>query len=261
MKGGDVLHHVRRLRALVDRQPRFGGVPVRHHRARLQRDAGVPAKDEIRFHHLVGTGKGRIDSARVEVALKGKVVAERGMNDRRLRIERGAHVRHRLQFLIFNGDDFGGVLGDGAAGRHHGRDGLALPADAVDRDRVLRRGFETLQMREHADPWRDDGRKLLAGHDRDDAGQPSAPRVGVDPDDFRMGMRRAQEHHMRHPRQFHVADIKPAPLHQPLEVGPRDHLADIGIRPIELRERLRIGRSRVMACAPRALAPWSRPHR
>ena len=102
MKGGDVLHHVRRLRALVDRQPRLGGVPVGHHRARLQRHAGVPSEDEIRFHDLVGAGKRRIDSAGVEVALEGEVVAERGMDDRRLRIERGAHVRHRFQFLVFN---------------------------------------------------------------------------------------------------------------------------------------------------------------
>ncbi|OIQ63242.1 hypothetical protein GALL_552170 [mine drainage metagenome] len=76
MKCRDVLHHVRCLRALVDRQPRFGRVPVRHHRARLQRHARVPSKDKIRFHDFVGTGKGRIDGARVEVALKGKVIAE-----------------------------------------------------------------------------------------------------------------------------------------------------------------------------------------
>ncbi len=92
------------------------------------------------------------------------------------RIERGAHVRHRLQFLIFNGDDFGGVLGDGAARRHDGGDGLALPADTVDRDRMLRRGFEPLHMRQHADPGRDDGGKLLAGHDRDDARHAPSPR-------------------------------------------------------------------------------------
>ena len=241
MKGCDVLHHMRRLRALVDRQPRFGRVPVRHHRARLQRHAGVASKDEIRFHDFVGAGKGRIDRARIEVALKGKVVAERRMNDRRLRIERGAHVGHRLQFFICDGDDFGGVLRDGAARRHHGGDGLALPADAADRDRMLGCGFETLQMRQHADPRRDDGGEFLAGHDRDDAGH--APGLaGVDPDYFCVRMRRTDEHHMRHPRQFHVADIKPAPLHQPIEVGPRDRLADIGIRPIEHREGFRICR-------------------
>ena len=235
MERGDVLHHVRRLRALVDRQPRLGGVPVGDDRARLQRHAGVPSEDEIGFHHRIGAGERRIDLAGVEVALESQVVAERGMNHRGCRIERGAHVRHRFQFLVVNPDDFRGVLRHGAAGRHDGGDGFALPADAIDRKGVLGRGFEALQVREHADPRRDDGGKLLAGHDRDDAGH--APRRGgIDAGDPRMRMGRAQEHHMPHARQLHVADIEPASLHQPLEVRPRHRLADIGVRPIELRE-------------------------
>ena len=76
MEGRQVLHHVRRLRALVDRQPRLGGVPVGHDRARLQRHPGVPAKDEIRFHHLVGTCKCLVDRTGVKVTLEGEVVAE-----------------------------------------------------------------------------------------------------------------------------------------------------------------------------------------
>ena len=52
----------------------------------------------------------------------------------RRRIERGAHVRHRLQLLILDRDMLRGILGHGAAGRHDGRDRLALPADAIDRD-------------------------------------------------------------------------------------------------------------------------------
>ena len=178
------------------------------------------------------------------------------------RIERGAHVRHRIQLLVFNRDDFRGILGHGAAGRHDGGDGLALPADAIDRDGMLRRGFEALQMREHADPRRDDGRKLLAGDDGDDARHAPSPQSASIADDLRMRMGRAQEHHMRHARQLHVADIEPAPLHQPLEVRPRHRLADIGIRPIEHREAFGIFRCViVMACAPARRAPWSRPHR
>jgi hypothetical protein len=142
--------------------------------------------------------------------------------------------------FIFNRDKFGRVLGNGAAGRDDGRDGLALPADAVDGDGVLRRRFQPLQMREHADPGCDDGGKFCTRHDGDDAGQ-ALGRGYVDTCDFRMGMRRAQEHGMRHPRQFDVADIESAPLHQPLEIGPRHHLADIGIRPIQLRENFGIG--------------------
>ena len=87
-------------------------------------------------------------------------------------------------------------------------------------------------------------------------------RGGIDPDDPRMRMGRAQEHHMRHARQFHVADIKPASLHQPLEVGPRHRLADIGVRPIEHRRAFRDLPMRcVMPCVSRAPAPWFRPRR
>ena len=80
--------------------------------------------------------------------------------------------------------------------------------------------------------------------------------VAVDADDFRVGMGRAQEHHMPHPRQFHVADIEPAPLHQPLKVRSRNHLADIGVRPIELREDSGFG-----GCRRHDLSPWRMPRR
>ena len=101
------------------------------------------------------------------------------MNHRRCRIERGAHVRDGLELFIFDRDVFRGVLGDGAAGRHDGRDRFALPAHPVDRDRMLRRGFQALHMREHADPRRDDGRKLLAGDDGDHA-RHALCRIGID---------------------------------------------------------------------------------
>ena len=114
-------------------------------------------------------GKGPIDLARIVIALKGQVVAERGMDDGCRRIERGAHVRYRIELLIIDRDMLRGVLGRSAAGRHDGRDRFALPADAVDRDSVLRRGFEALQMREHADPRRDDGREFLTCNDGDHA--------------------------------------------------------------------------------------------
>ena len=133
MQRGDVLHHMRRLRALIDREPRLGGIPVGDDGARLQRHAGVAAEDEIRLDHFIGIGKGLIDLTRIVVSFKGKIVAERGMNDRRRRIERGAHIRHRFQLLILDRNVLGRILGRRAAGRHNGRDRLALPAHAIDR--------------------------------------------------------------------------------------------------------------------------------
>src|SRR6266478_4156737 len=113
MEGRDVLHHVRRLRALVDGQPLFGNVPVGHYSTRLQRHAGMPPKDEIRLHHLVGLGKRRIDSASLEVTLERQIVTERRMNHRGFRIERGPHVRYCIQFLVFNPEGFRCVLTHG----------------------------------------------------------------------------------------------------------------------------------------------------
>jgi hypothetical protein len=252
MECGDVLHHVRGLGALIDRQPGLGDVPVGHHRARFKRNAGVSSEDEIRLDDLVGVCERLIDRAGVEVTLEGKVVAERGMDHGGLPIERGAHIGHRIQLLVFNRDGFRGILGDGPAFRHDGGDGLALPADMVDRNCMLGCGFETLQMREHTDPGRDHIRQLLAGHNGDDARQALCG-TGIDRDDLRVGMGRAQEHHMRHPRQLDIADIEPAPLHQPFKVGPRHRLADIGIRPVQRGETRGI-----FQCIRHGLAPTRR---
>ena len=158
MQRRNVLHHVRRLGTLIDRQPRFGRAPVGHHRTRLQRHAGVPSENEFRFNDLVRFRQSLVDNAGIVIALEGEVVAERGMNHGRLRIERGAHVRDRVEFLIVDHDAFGGVFGRGTTARHYGGDGLALPAHTIDRDGALRGRFEALQMREDADPWRNDGR-------------------------------------------------------------------------------------------------------
>jgi hypothetical protein len=157
-----------------------------------------------------------------------------------LRIERRAHIRDRLQLLVFNRDHFRRILSDGAAVRHDGRDRLAMPAGTLDSDGVLRRRFETLQMREHANPGRNNSGELIACYDGDDSRQP--PCLGtVDGDDARMGIWGAQEYHVAHARQFHVANIESASLHQPFEIRAWNHLADIGVRPIKLGEYFGIG--------------------
>ena len=104
-------------------------------------------------------------------------------------------------------------------------------------------------MREHADPWRDDGGEFLPGHDGNHAGHALGGGC-VDAKDFRMRMRRAQEHDMRHPWQFDVADVEPAALQQPFEIGPRHGLADIGVRPVQHRKRIGIAAFRRHGARP-----------
>ena len=93
------------------------------------------------------------------------------MDHRRAGIERGLGVGDRRQLLVVDLDQLAGILGLGARARDHGADRLALPAGALDRDRVLRRRLDALEVREHADPRRDHLGELRAGDDRDHAGR------------------------------------------------------------------------------------------
>ena len=149
------------------------------------------------------------------------------------------HVRYGIKFLIFDQDMLHSVLGLSPAGRHHGRNGFALPAHPLDRDGALRRGFQTLQMREHADPRRDDGGEFLTCN-HSDYTRHVPGRRSVDAKNLCVRVRRAQEHDMHHTRQFDVADIEPASLHQPVEVRPRHRFADIGVWPVQRRKRFGI---------------------
>ncbi len=206
MLGDDVLHHVRRLRALIDGQALFARIPVGEHGARLQRNAGVAAEHEFRLRDRVGARERGFDIARVELALEGEVVAEVGMDRRGVRRQRRLHVGDDGQFLVAHLDQSRRVLGFGARRGRHRRDGLAHPARAVHGDGVLRRGFEALHVRQHTDPGRADLGQLGACHHGDDARRRSRG-ARVDAGNARMGVGRAHEGDVNHARQRHVADV------------------------------------------------------
>ena len=168
MQRGDILHHVRRLGALVDGQPRLGGIPVGDHRARLQGHAGVAAEHEIRLDDLIATRRTPCRRRRHRAGARTQIVAERGMNDGGLRIERGAHVDHRLEFLVVDHDGFRRVFRRGPAGGDDGRRPLR-PASRHGRWRWRAAApIEALQMRQHADPGGDDISQFRTGDHRDD---------------------------------------------------------------------------------------------
>ncbi len=233
--GEQVLHHVRRLRALVHRHALFARVPVGHDRARLVGNTGMTAEHEGGLDHRVGGGKRVIDLADVELALETEIVAERGMNHRSLAVERGFRIDYRRQFLVRHLDQFAAIFRLGARARDHGAYRFALPAGDIDGDGRLWRRFEALEMREHADPGRHHFGEFRSGDHGDHAGR-FLRRVGLDADDARVRIRRAHESDMRHARQRDVADILPAPLREPLQIRPRHRAADVGVRPVERGE-------------------------
>ena len=235
MLGENILRHVRRLRALIHGQAPFAGIPVGDDGARLVGDAGMAAEHECRVDHRVGFGKALVGIAGIERALEGEIVAERGVDHGRCRVERGFGVGDGAEDLIVDVHQRAGVFRLRARACDHGAHGLALPAGALDRDGVLRRRFDAFEMREYADPRCDDRGKFGTGDHGDNTGR-FLRRACVDLFDACMSVRRAHEGDMHHARQHHVADILAAPGCQPREIGSRHRAADIGIRPVECGE-------------------------
>jgi hypothetical protein len=248
---------VRRLRALINRQPLLARIPVGDDGARLVGDASVAAEHEGRFDHGIGFSEAAVRIASVEQAFKGKIVAKLGMNHRCLGIERGFRIGHRGEHLIVDLDQRAGVLSLRAALRHHGAYRFALPAGVLDRDGVLRRRFYSFEMREHANPRRNDFGKVGAGDYRDHAGS-FASRGRIELGDPRMRVRRAHKRDVHHARQDDVGDILTAAGRQPREVGPRHRAADIGVGPVERREagRLVFGDFHLFAPSPLVGEDW-----
>ncbi len=115
MLGEQVLHHVRRLRALIDGEPRFARIPIGDDGARLVGDAGVAAEHEGGLDHRIGCGKALVGIAGIERPLESEIVAELGMNHRRLGVERRFRIGHARQHLVLDVDQRAGILGLGAA--------------------------------------------------------------------------------------------------------------------------------------------------
>ena len=82
MLGEQVLHHVRRLRAVIDGEPLLAGIPVGDDGARLVGDAGMAAEYEGRLDDRVGSAKAL--SGRRSAALEARL-SPSGMDHRRRR--------------------------------------------------------------------------------------------------------------------------------------------------------------------------------
>ena len=235
MLGEQVLHHVRRLRRVIRGQPLFARIPVGNDRARLVAHAGMAAEVEGGLDDFVRLRERLVGLARHEAALEGKIVTEIGMDHRRAGIERGLGVGDGGKLLVSHFDQLASILRLRTRFRHHRAHCLALPAGAIDRDRMLRRRLDAFQMRQHADPRGDDLGKLGPGNDRDHAGR-FLRSCRLDLHDARVRMRRTQVGDMRHARQRHIADVLPAPFGKPGQIRPRHRAADVGVRPVERGE-------------------------
>ncbi len=231
MFGEQVLHHVRRLRAVIDGHALLALVPVGDNRTRFIGHAGVASKNKSGFDHRVSFRESRVDGADVQFPLEAKIVAKRSVDDRRFAIESRLRIGDGRQLLVTHVDQFTSVLSLRACTRDDGANSLTLPAGAVDRDRRLRRRFEALQMSEHANPRRHDFGEFGTGHDRNHARRFFSG-LAANLDDTCMSVRRPHISNMGHARQRYVAHILSPALRQPLQIRPRHRAADVRIWPV-----------------------------
>ena len=71
----NILHHVGRLRSLVNSEQVFGGVVVCQNTARFVGHTSVSAELINFFHHHIGLGKGIIKTLRHELPVEAFVVS------------------------------------------------------------------------------------------------------------------------------------------------------------------------------------------
>ena len=232
MGGKNILDHVRALVVVPDGQLFFRGFIIGDETPCFQANAGVSSENECILDDVIRRRIGGVHIAKVGIALPRQIVTEAFVDDLRIRVERGFGIDGDGQDFPVDLNHGGGVFGFGATIRDDGHDGLSLPAGGIQRQRVLRRGFEPLQMSQDADPGRADFRHFLRCDHGDNAGH-GLCRCRVDPVDFGVCIGRPDESGVYHPFELNVVDERSFALSQARRVGAGDRTADIGIRAIE----------------------------
>ena len=199
----------RRLVAAVHGERALARVVVGDDGAHFERDAAVAGEGEAALDDMRGPVERGFGIPRAERRRKAEIAAELRMDQRGAVVQRPVAHRRGGQRLPRDRDLAGGVLGLGAARGDDGGDRLALPDDAVDRDRVLGRRDHRRQVVHRPPPRLADFGDLGARyHPR--AGDRGQRRGRVDPEDPRMRVGASDEGEVEQPGKAEVVGI-PAP--------------------------------------------------
>ncbi len=183
------------------------GVVAREQRARLDRARRQPLIDEVERDDVRGVREGLGGRGDVAMAdLRRDVAGGRRPHLRRAGRDRGAGVDHARQRVVAHVDGFHRVARRVARLGDDRRHGFADEAHGVDGERMARR---RRRRRAVGAPEVRGGRQRLhagahevgAGHDGDDA-RHRGRGLRVDAENARVRIRRAQEQHVRLPRQL-----------------------------------------------------------
>ena len=232
MAGEQHLDHVRRLAAVMQREAGLRRIEARDHRPSLGRDAGMAGEAKAALDDRVGRGERGLDVAGRDFAPIEQVVAELGMQHRRVGRQRVLELAHHRKLVPVDPHQLRRILGDGTGLRGDCDDRLTLPAGALDRERVLRRRAQRRSVGHGAPPRRHPPGELGAGDHAGDAVE--GQRLGaVDAVDPGMGVRASHKGQADHAGQRQIIDIGAAPGDRAARTWPGQRASDDSVRPIE----------------------------
>ena len=215
--------HVRHLARQVDRQALVGGVERRTNRARLHRARDQPLIDETQRHQPVGRRGGARIVAAARLVRADQVAGHVGVQLRRIGRERGDLVHNGRQQLVIDADRLDRIGRLLARLRDDEGHCLADVAHALASKRRVRR-HDRIADHPVGPDVADAPVEVGMRQDADDAGHFKGRR-GVDREDARMAVRRAQYCRVGQARHLHVVGVA-APAGQQLRVfAPQDRLA------------------------------------
>jgi hypothetical protein len=197
---------------------------------------GASELERCLSHHVRG-GERRVHAAGVELTCEAQVVAELGMDDGCGRVQSGRHIGGGGQLFPVDLQVRQCVLGQGPGLRDDGHHRFALPARALQRQRVLRRRLHSRQVRQRGHPRATDGRDLCAV-DHGDHARHGLRGCALDPADAAVRDRRAPVHDVHHARQRDVVDERAATFGQPPGARARGRRTDVA-RVVRHRMQLR----------------------
>ena len=197
--GKDALHHMRRLGGMIHGECFIRRVVIRNDGARFQRNTGMAPGDKTRLHHLMRGRESRGDISAFSRACEDKIIAQFRMDHDRVGGERCLHIGLRRQSFEFDIQRGHTIFGRRAAFCNHSHNRLPLPGGAVERQRILRRGFHALQMVKRRHPGIAYLRQIMARKDADH----TRHRLGacrINGADLCVRMGAAQKSRMQHAR-------------------------------------------------------------
>ena len=199
----------RRLVAAVHGERALARIVVGDDGAHFERDAAMAGEGEAALDDMRRPVERGFGIPGADRRGKAEIAAELRVDQRCIVVERPVAHRRGGQRLPLDRDLAGRVLGLGAGRGDDGGDRLALPDDAVDRDRVLGRRDHRRQVVHRPLPrLADFGDFGARYHPR--AGNRGERRGRVDPEDPRMCVGASDEGEMEQPGEAEVVGI-PAP--------------------------------------------------